>query len=268
MRDILIIGLIIAVIVILIRVAMGTPMLKRVMESFTGGAASASITECPAGSKFYIHDDVVLCCSGRINKDANSLKESCMPLRSTRDDLNFCTLGADQPDIPNCMNTKEKKYKEKAARVCPPSSPNYVEGPAYSDSENGKCCVGPTNAERTECMSDEGSCLVAAPGINIMKTPKASCQLKKLIQTDGACPSTYTSGMVENYASSGFNLPYCIRATDNKFCIPKPLINKGLETKYMDYPEQLRKNGGPGVPKDEHGFLEFVKQFSDRIPQC
>jgi hypothetical protein len=262
MRDILIIGLIIAVIIILIRVAMGTPMIKRVMESFTG-AAPASITECPMGSKFYMYDGSVFCCSGRVNKDANTLKESCMPLRSSRDDLTFCTLGADQADIPNCMNTKEKKYKEKAARVCPPSSPNYVEGPAYSDSENGKCCVGPTNAERTECMSDEGSCLVAGPDVNIMKTPTASCQLKKLLETDGACPSTYSSGMILNFGSSGFILPYCVRPTDNRSCIPQPVINKGLETKYMEYPENIRRDHA--VPKDEQGFLEFAKDFANKI---
>ena len=266
MRDILIIGLIIAVVVILIRVAMGTPMLKRVMESFTGSAA-ASVTECPANSKFYIHDDIVFCCSGRINKDANSLKESCMPLRSSRNDLIFCTLGPDQPGVPNCMNTKEKKFKEKAALVCPPSAPNYVEGDAYSDSENGKSCVGPTNAERTACMSDEGSCLVAAPDANILKTPTVSCQLKKLIQTDGACPSTYTSTVLENVASTGFNFPFCVRPLDNKSCVPVPIINKGLETKYMEYPEMIRRDHA--VPKNEHDFLVWIKEFANAVaPKC
>ena len=267
MRDILIIGLIIAVVVILIRVAMGTPMIKRVMESFTGGAAPASITECPANSKFYMYDGTAFCCSGRINKEANSQKESCMPLRSSRTDLTFCTLGADQPDIPNCMNTKEKKFKERAALVCPPSSPNYVEGPAYSDSEHGKCCVGPTNAERTACMSDEGSCLVAAPDANILKTPTVSCQLKKLIQTDGACPSTYTSTVLENVASTGFNFPFCVRPLDNKSCVPVPIINKGLETKYMEYPEMIRRDHA--VPKNEHDFLVWIKEFANAVaPKC
>jgi len=248
-------------------------MIKRVMESFTG-AAPASITECPANSKFYMYDGSVFCCSGRVNKDANTLKESCMPLRSSRDDLTFCTLGADQADIPNCMNTKEKKYKEKAARVCPPSSPNYVEGPAYSDSEHGKCCVGPTNAERTACMSDEGSCLVAGPGVNIMQTPKPSCQLRKIIQTDGTCPSTFANGMIEGVGGgnsgifTGFNFPYCVDITQNKYCIPQPIKTKWLETKYMEYSEQLRKNGGPGIPKDEQGFLDWIKTWTDGISTC
>ena len=72
MRDILIIGLIIAVVVILIRVAMGTPMIKRVMESFSGSMDSTT-PECPLGSTFYKYGDAVFCCSGKIKTDASSV---------------------------------------------------------------------------------------------------------------------------------------------------------------------------------------------------
>ena len=105
MRDILIIGLIIAVVVILIRVAMGAPMLRRVMESFTGSTVN-TVTVCPSGSKFYMYDGGAFCCSGKIKTEANSLQESCSQAVSTGQ-LTFCGLGPSRPEAKNCSQIQK-----------------------------------------------------------------------------------------------------------------------------------------------------------------
>ena len=256
MRDILIIGLIIAVVVILIRVAMGTPMIKRVMESFSGSMDSTT-PECPLGSTFYKYGDAVFCCSGKIKTDASSAKGSCSPLRSTKDDLTFCTLGQSLPGIPNCMNTKEKRYRDLAKQVCPPSAPNYVQGEPFSATEHGRCCAGPVNADRTACVSDTGSCDVAAPGTNILKTLQPSCQMKKMLEGDGACPSSATMTMVpsteEKGMFTGFNHAYCIR--NDNMCMTKAMKDTLHASKYEDYNARTWRE----LPQTESGFLDWIK---------
>ena len=265
-RDILIIGLIIAVVVILIRVAMGTPMIKRVMESFSGSMDSTT-PECPLGSTFYKYGDAVFCCSGKIKTDASSAKGSCSPLRSTKDDLTFCTLGQSLPGIPNCMNTKEKRYRDLAKQVCPPSAPNYVQGEPFSATEHGRCCAGPVNADRTACMSDIGSCDVAAPGINILKTPQPSCQMKKILEGDGACPSSATIAMVPSTQGIGFfsglNHSYCMR--DGTWCMTKAMKDTLLASKYEDFNSRTYRY----APQTESEFLSLIKDsLNNWTPTC
>lgn len=266
MRDILIIGLIIAVVVILIRVAMGTPMIKRVMESFAGSTDSTS-PECPMGSTSYNHGNKMFCCSGTIKADASSVNESCMPLRSSKDDLIFCTLSQSLPGIPNCMNTKEKRYKDMEKQVCPPSAPNYVQGEPFSATEHGRCCAGPVNADRTACMSDIGSCDVAAPGTNILKTLQPSCQMKKMLEGDGACPSSATMTMVPSTQGiglfSGLNHSYCIR--NGNMCMTKAMKDTLNASKYEDFNARTYHD----VPQTESGFLSLVRDsLNNGSPTC
>ena len=254
MRDILVIGLIIAVVVILIRVIMGTPMIKRVMESFSGSMLNSQ-TECPVGSQLYMHDGVVYCCSGKINEDANSATESCKAHHTS--DLTFCTLGPSRSDVPNCMNTKEKQYNDIGAKVCPPSAPTYVQ----NASGVGRCCTGPANSDRTACMSDTGSCEVAPAGTNILKSPLPSCQFQKLVQTDGKCPSSTTVAMVpgniQNGVLTGFNYSYCIG--NRTSCLTKPVTDALKASKYEDYVPNVESL--VGLPKAQ--FLPWIRSAID-----
>ena len=89
MNDIIVIGLMVAVVLILIRVIVGSPLIKRVRETFASGSASGSSklinssTECPAGSQLYMYEGRVFCCSGTINTDA-SLQAAPAVSRQTR----------------------------------------------------------------------------------------------------------------------------------------------------------------------------------------
>ena len=188
MRDILIIGLIIAVIIILVRIAIGTPMIKRVMETFTSSMIN-STTECPMGSQLYMYEGAAFCCSGHIKPDANSLADSCAVGRNPEKNA-FCALGPSQKGVPNCLETANNLFEEEGLRFCPSASPNYVKDSAGK----ARCCASATNATRTECIDAAGSCDVAATD-NIFRTTSQtnpSCQFLKAQADDGTCPSSFS----------------------------------------------------------------------------
>ena len=268
MRDILIIGLIIAVVIILIRIMFGTPLVKRVMESFTSSAMVNTVTECPMGTEMYMHEGVVFCCSGKIRENAISVADTCVARLQDMDNLTFCTLGASRGNIPNCSQVNDKVFKAEGARVCPPSAPNYARGPPGSATANGRCCPGPTNAARTDCMSTVGSCDATPPGTSIMKSAQPSCQLLKLKEGEGACPSSYIPTMMlasepsGPLAFHGLNIPRCTNLMTNKTCMTKPVIGAIKQIKATEYdPSLLKELDKLKMPFDEWsnmftGFLD------------
>jgi len=266
MRDILIIGLIIAVIIILIRIAFGTPLIKRVMESFTSSIQATP--ECPMGTKFYMHNNKAFCCSGKIKTAADTAADTCSTFIGKKEDLTFCTLGPRQKDIPNCSEINEQILREEGKRVCPPSAPNYVRG----NRGIGRCCAGPANAERTDCMSTLGSCDVAPSGTNILKTAQPSCQLRKLKEDTNGCPPSYSTSMMlasepNNWIFTGFNIPFCKNISTNKMCYTKPIKDKIKELKWEDYDTGIRREFEKYYPNGNR-FTEDVGRFMDSQPQC
>jgi hypothetical protein len=190
MRDILVIGLIIVVVIVLIRVVYGTPLVRRVMESFTVTMMNTT-TECHSGSQMYMYDGAAFCCSGRINPDANSLADSCPKSGTSAVAVNFCALGPSQKGVPNCLETANALYDKEGLRFCPPTMPNYVK----TTSGQGRCCASAVNPRRTECtVPSAGTCDVAAT-TNVFQTlskTNPSCQFQKAQADDGACPPTYS----------------------------------------------------------------------------
>ena len=98
MRRLLVAALLLFVVVVLFRVMFGAPLVRRVMETFTGSSASSLLnvaTECPSGSQMYIYDGVVYCCNGTVNPDADTVERSCKPLLfggpSQKIPCNFCS---------------------------------------------------------------------------------------------------------------------------------------------------------------------------------
>lgn len=211
MRDILVIGLIIVVVIVLIRVMYGTPLIRRVMETFTVTMINAT-TECPAGSQMYMYEGAAFCCSGRINPDANSLTESCPVNRRNPEERSlFCALGPSQKGVPNCLETANSLYDKEGLSFCPSTMPNYVK----TISGQGRCCASGTNPGRTECtVPSTGTCDVAVTD-NIFRTTSKtnpSCQFQKAQADDGACPPTYSPMVfhIEEGTYAGLSLYGCI----------------------------------------------------------
>jgi len=189
MFDVLVLGLVIAVVIILIRIIIGTPLVKRVAESFaSGGSLTNTMTECPGTSVMYMHDGAAYCCSGTVTIDADTLKNTCRPLLNRSSAFTFCTLGPPKPDVPNCLELRSGLMQAEGEKVCPPSLPNFVKGPKGSATENGRCCNGLTNDSYDDCVSGD-YCNVGTDA-NIFKDPK-SCGFLRAQYDDGPCPTDF-----------------------------------------------------------------------------
>lgn len=200
MNKVIIVGLMIAAVLILLRVIVGTPLVQRVAESFqNGGSGGAkmvnSITECPARTQMYMYDGVAFCCSGRLNPDADNLQGTCRPAGFQRNapPLTFCTLGPSREGIPNCLELRAGQMQAKGESVCPPSMPSYVDGP-----DGARCCAGAANAELTRCASAKAASCDATHVSNEFTAP-GSCAFLRAQQMDPTCPSGY-----QTFTAQGF----------------------------------------------------------------
>ena len=111
LRDVLIIGTIVAVVIILLRLILGSPIIQRIRETFVSGSHTTNkYTECPPDSKMYMFQGKAFCCSGNIDYQADSAAGSCKTvLTGSMPAANnvFCTLGPTTSDgIVNCIETK------------------------------------------------------------------------------------------------------------------------------------------------------------------
>jgi len=230
MRDILIIGLIIVVVIVLIRVMYGTPLVRRVMETFTTVSMMNATTECPMESQMYMYGGEAFCCSGRINPDANSLADSCP--KSGTSAVNFCALGPSQKGVPNCLETANSLYDKEGLSFCPPTMPNYVK----TTTGQGRCCASGTNPGRTECsVPTAGTCDVAATD-NIFRTTSKtnpSCQFQKAQADDGACPPTYSPMVfhIDQGTFAGLSLYGCINPMKGG-CLAAATLDRMKRLKY------------------------------------
>ena len=191
-RDIVVIGIMIAVVIILIRVIIGTPFIRRGAEAFvnaTSGAVAPSKTMCPPGSTFYMYKGAAYCCSGTVNSESDTLQKSCRPIGSRDEVLTFCTLGAATSATPNCQDLRGSLMADEGGKVCPPES-TFVRG-----ATGAKCCLGSLgNADLTDCISPNSPfCMVSQNGAKSVFTEPASCQAMKARYDDveTACPKGY-----------------------------------------------------------------------------
>lgn len=184
MRDVLIIGVMIAVVLILFRVIFGSPLVTRVRESFVGsGKPINSSTECPAGAQMYMYNGTAHCCSGNIDATATRVADTCKPA-STRDErFTFCTLGPSKENVKNCMELRSGLMQAEGEPVCP-ANRTFVKGAAGP----GRCCADPGNPELTECLGTN-YCDVAANPNEFMTAN--SCQFQKAQENAGPCPKNY-----------------------------------------------------------------------------
>ena len=185
MRDILIGGLMIAVVIILIRVIFGTPLVKRVRESFADAPKMInSQTECPPGATMYMFNGSSYCCSGAINGDAVSVKDSCRPYSSRDGNTTFCTLGPSTSTAKNCLELRSGLMQAEGEAVCPSTMPTFVK---ESGDSAGRCCADPGNPALTACVGTKFCDVGTDP--NMFKD-STSCQFLKA-QGDTACPKGF-----------------------------------------------------------------------------
>lgn len=195
-QRILIAILLVAAIVILLRtVVKATGWLSggavRSVEGF-GPKAVNTTTVCPAGTTMYMFEGAAYCCDGRINRDATSLAGTCRPATSAPGARPiFCALGPSRDGVPNCLEIHAGQLAAEGEATCPPSLPNYVKGPPGSATEKGRCCAGPMNADRTDCMSSTpGSFCDAAHAANEFAGGPTSCEFQRAKELEGAsCPT-------------------------------------------------------------------------------
>jgi hypothetical protein len=244
MREVIIGGLLVVAVVILIRVIISTPVGHRMIEKFQSGSGGGSLlnntTECPADAQMYMYEGTAYCCSGIINPDADTLKQSCRLLTvGSKSSIpsTFCSLGPprkkdrDQVSVSNCLELKSGLMAAEGASFCPTSMPNYCQG-----GTNGRCCRGPTNPNYTDCADSQPHCDRLPTGENPLKNP-TSCEYIKLTEDDTAsCPTGYQPTQIVGHGQlDGYHVYGCTNMTQT--CFSDDLISRlkadGKETGHL-----------------------------------
>jgi hypothetical protein len=234
MRHVLIAGLFIAVILILIRTIMGTPLIRRVGEEFANGGKNMTntATECPAGTTMYMYEGAAYCCSGTVNPDATTVQKSCTAANSWQrgsTPLTFCTLGPAVTGIKNCLELRAGLMQAEGQRLCPPSKPNYVKGGA--NTADGRCCSSTANDTYTDCTNlSTGAYCDFTKDQNELKDPQ-SCQFLRSKESAASCPSKYKPFTTEGHDTlSGLTLYGCTDMGTN--CYSTALLTRLKELGY------------------------------------
>ena len=120
LRDILVWGVLLGVVIILARVILGSPLIARIPQS----AAYEPFTDtnmCPPGSTREVYNGETYCCSNP-RPGATTLKSWCKAPPHDKEHI-FCTLGAAEHGVPNCKTVRDAIQKAKSAD-CPKGLPH------------------------------------------------------------------------------------------------------------------------------------------------
>jgi hypothetical protein len=179
MRDILILGTIVAVVILLIRIVLTTPFAMSYREAFVDSARPINSTvTCPANTQLYMYGGAPYCCSGTVNASAARLVDTCKPTGRRDDTLTFCTLGP-QSSVKNCLSLRSGLLAAKGADICPKGLPTYV--------SSDRCCADAGNHEMNACTSANYCDATSDP--NYFKQA-GSCQFRKA-QEEIQCPTGF-----------------------------------------------------------------------------
>lgn len=134
--------LLVLIIILLIGISYGQG------ASITLEPFSAYLSECPAGFKtFYAPSGDVMCCPGDV------LGQQCLSDQ-------VCTLGAETPTIPRCIDAVKEEQEKKRKEICPPSMTSYFEDKGKKKSG---CTAGPLLDNMTgPRQSSQPTCYVYA----------------------------------------------------------------------------------------------------------
>jgi hypothetical protein len=233
MRDILILGVAIAVVIILVRTILNTPFVQQIRENFANGGGNMinTLAECPPGTQMFMYDGSAYCCSGKINGEADTLKGTCKPSwQRDAPPLTFCTLGPSREGVPNCLESRAGILQAIGQKSCPASMPNFVMGAPGSVTGSGRCCAGPGNSALTECQDTASGFCSMSTDSNEFKNA-TSCQFLKLKESAGSCPPNFTPLTTQGAgALTGLTLFGC---TDmGKNCYSQAVLQRLQELKY------------------------------------
>jgi hypothetical protein len=224
MRSVIVAGLLVAAIIILVRVIMGTPFIKSVRSSVEGfqdaSSASLALPLCPFGSTLYMYDGAAYCCSGIINGNADTVQQSCIrPLAKQGDEPVFCTMGPGQAGIPNCTELMVDFAEQAAIGTCPSAMPNFV----YKANGSSQCCSVPADSNGN-CGGS--SCSVIADEF----TSDTNCRFlrEKEVQS---CPSSFQTATVQGQGQlAGLTLYGC--SDQNQVCYSQAMVARLGELGY------------------------------------
>lgn len=227
-RELIVGGLLVAVVVILIRVIVGSPIARRVMESFQSGGSPATLlntsTECPKGSQMFMYEGAAYCCNGQVNPDADTLKQTCRaPLFPPGFQMTFCSLGPPSKahGVKNCLELRSGLMAAEGASSCPASKPNFCQAGAA----NGRCCAGPVNTNFTDCADGQPHCDRLPAGQDPL-TDATSCDFQRLAEADAAtCPTGYHQVISVGQGNfAGLNIYGCTNMTQT--CYSADIISR------------------------------------------
>lgn len=227
MKDILVIAVLVAAVILLVRTIWKTPF---VQEGFASSAPASSLlnsaTECPSNTTMYMYEGKAYCCSTTVNADADRLTDTCKPNPLSRDPaaFTFCTLGPTDDTVKNCLEMRAGFLQALGEKVCPPSKPNLALGPSGSATALGRCCSSATNQDMTDCvdLSQTAYCDVSSQ-FDPFKAP-TSCQFERARETDPACPTGFSAYTGQGVGSlQGLTLYGC--QDSNQICYSQAMLN-------------------------------------------
>ena len=207
LRDILVWGVLLGVVIILARVILGSPLIARIPQSAVyepfANEPFMDTNMCPPGSTREVYNGETYCCSNP-RPGATTLKSWCKAPPHDKEHI-FCTLGAAEHGVPNCKTVQDAIQKAKSAD-CPKGLPHYVEG---------KCCADP-GCKGASCMVVDG---------NYFKD-ETSCQFQKA--KEEPCPADYDA--MTKKGKDGFHLYGCSNNTE--VCYSEAALTRLREMNY------------------------------------
>jgi len=217
MRDVLILGSMLAVVIILVRIII-TPFV--IHEPFENRPINTTIA-CPANTKLYMYGGAPYCCSGTVHASASRLADTCKPTGRRDETLTFCTLGPGDAKVKNCLSLRSGLLAAEGANICPSAMPTYVKG------DHGRCCADSGNPEMTECTGKTYCDPTEDP--NYFRKPD-SCQFQRA-KEGVQCPTGFGLFMAKGQGQmSDITLMGC---TDNgRNCYPNSTLKRLKELGY------------------------------------
>ena len=223
LREVLIFGTIIAVVILLIRIIITTPFAANIREQFEDKKPLNTTASCPANTQLYMYGGSAYCCSGSVNTKGSRLVDTCKPTQRRDESFVFCTLGPGNASVKNCMTLRSGLLAAEGAELCPRNMPTYVKNASGA----GRCCADPGNPALTECVGATYCDPTSDP--NYFKDT-TSCQFRKAKESV-QCPTGFGvftatgQGPMANITLMG--------CTDNgQNCYPESTIKRLKELGY------------------------------------
>ena len=238
------IGVLLVLIVALLIVVTYSGQGTMILEPF-----SAYLSECPAGFKtFYAPSGDVMCCPGDI------MGQQCLSDQ-------VCTLGAETPTIPRCIDAVKEAQEKKRKETCPPSMTSYFEdkGKQKSGCTEGPLLdnmMGPRQSSQPTCYvyaTPEENHKASNSCSNLKEMEEYPCfgtDCKKAVRENGGMPQLIEvafrdpAGMLRtSYTRASVTREMVARAAKNgrefgdkekEFLAKFPMISEVAKAYYVD----------------------------------